>query len=215
MEKNKEQLPEDNIFMYCAKVNKRAFAKLANEYNFRYLHKTELEIWKSLPFDENYTEIYKSFMTDYYNRVYKIRENEFYDKCIVVCNKINEIIGTCFLWKLDEKINSLHWLKVRKEYEGKEIGRALITKILENIGKKDLPIFLHTQLGSYRAIKLYSDFGFKIITNDKIGNRINNINMCITKLKENIPKKYFKKIKYIRVSKKYLNIIKEKNLNDF
>ena len=211
----KEQLPEDNIFMYCNKVNKKAFTILINEYNFRYLYKTELEIWKSLPFDSNYSETHEYFMTDYYNRVYKIRENEFYDKCIVVCNKNNEIIGSCFLWKLDEKINTLHWLKIKKEYEGKGIGRALISKILENVSKTDLPIFLHTQPGSYRAIKLYGDFGFKIITNEKIGNRTNNVDKCKTKLKENMSKKYFKKIKFTRVSKKYLDIFKEKNLNDF
>jgi ribosomal protein S18 acetylase RimI-like enzyme len=215
LEKYEEQLPEDNIFMYCNKINKEAFTILTDEYNFRYLYKTELEIWKSLPFDDNYTETYEDFMTDYYNNVYKIRENEFYNKCIVVCNKNDEIIGSCFLWKLDEKINTLHWLKVKKEYEGKGIGRALISKILENIRKTDLPIFLHTQPGSYRAIKLYSDFGFKIITNDKIGNRINNIDKCITKLIENIPEKYFRKIKYIKVSKRYLDIFEEKNLNDF
>ena len=86
---------------------------------------------------------------------------------------------------------------------------------MENIKKTDLPIFLHTQLGSYRAIKLYSDFGFKIITNDKIGNRINNIDKCKTKLKENMLKKHFKKIIFTRVSKKYLDIFKEKNINDF
>ena len=211
----KEQLPEDNIFMSCNKVNKKAFNILTNEYNFRYLYKTELEIWKTLPYDNNYTKIHEYFMTDYYNRVYKIREKDFYDKCIVVCNKNNEIIGSCFLWKLDETINTLHWLKVKKEYEGKGIGRALISKVLENIRETDLPIFLHTQPGSYRAIKLYGDFGFKIITNEEIGNRINNIDKCKTILSDNMPKKYFKKMKFTKVSKKYLNIIREKNLNDF
>ena len=210
-----EQLPEENIFMYCDKVNEGAFTKLTNDYNFRYLYRTELEIWKSLPFDSDYTEANKLYMADYYNRAYKIRENEFYAKCVVVCNKDNEIIGSCFLWKLDEKINTLHWLKIKKEYEGKGIGRALISKVLENIEEIDLPVFLHTQPGSYRAIKLYCDFGFKIISNEKIGNRINNIDKCITKLEENMPKKYFKKIRYIKLSGEYLDIIEEKGLNDF
>jgi ribosomal protein S18 acetylase RimI-like enzyme len=207
-------MDEKNIFMCCEKINKKALTQIPDGYIIRTLYKTELETWKSLPFDNNYTGIYKKFMDDYYNRVYKIRENEFYNKCIVVCDKNNEVIGTCFLWKLYE-INTLHWLKVKKEYEGKGIGRALISKATENINKDDFPVFLHTQPESYRAIKLYSDFGFKIITNKKIGNRINNINECITILKEKMPKEYYRNIKYKRISKKYQKIIEEKNINDF
>jgi ribosomal protein S18 acetylase RimI-like enzyme len=176
-------MPEQNIFMYCDKINKKALTQMPNEYSIRNLYETELELWKALPFDNNYTATYKNFMDDYYSKVYENRENEFYNKCIVVCDKINEVIGTCFLWKFYE-INTLHWLKVRKEYEGMGIGRALISKILENTNKDDFPIFLHTQPKSYRAIKLYSDFGFKIITNKIIGNRINNINECKIILKK-------------------------------
>jgi ribosomal protein S18 acetylase RimI-like enzyme len=200
--------------MYCDKINKKALTQMPNEYSIRNLYESELESWKALLFDNNYTETYKNFMDDYYNRVYKNRKNEFYDKCIVICDKRNEIIGTCFLWKL-YGINTLHWLKVRREYTGMGIGRALISKIMENINKDDFPIFLHTQPESYRAIKLYSDFGFKIITNKKIGNRMNNTNECKIILKEKMPKEYYKKIKYKKISSKYLKIIDENKLNDF
>ena len=215
LEKHKNQIPEKHIFMYCEKMNEMAFTQLSREYKLRNLLKTELEEWKSLPFDGNYTEEYKGFMDNYFDNVYKIREKEFYNKCIVVCDKNNEIIGTCFLWKFHEKINTVHWLKIKKEYEGKGIGRALFTNVVENIDNNDLPIFLHTQPESYRAIKLYSDFGFKIAMNNKIGNRINNINDSIEYLKKNIPKKYFDKIGYINIPEKYLKIIEDNNINDF
>jgi len=105
--------------------------------------------------------------------------------------------------------------EIKKEYEGKGIGRALFTNVVGNIDNNDLPIFSHTQPESYRAIKLYSDFCFKIAMNNKIGNRINNINDSIEYLKMNIPKKYFNKIGYINIPEKYLKIIEDNNINDF
>ena len=171
---NKNELDID-VFMICKKINKRAFKNLSSEYFTRNLRKTELEIWKKLPFN-NYTEKEYNDMTEWYNMVYGKNEALFYNKCLVVCNKNDKIIGTGFLWNsYDGQINSVHWLKVIPEYENKGIGRALLTILFHSIKENDLPIYLHTQTGSYRAIKLYSDFGFKILTDKKIGQVNNNI----------------------------------------
>ena len=43
-------------------------------------------------------------------------------------------VGTCFLWKAYGKLDTLHWLKVKPEYEGKGIGRALIARVLQEKG---------------------------------------------------------------------------------
>jgi ribosomal protein S18 acetylase RimI-like enzyme len=215
LEEYKEHIPERNIFMYCEEINKKAFSQITQEYFFRNLNKSELEIWKSLPFNDEYTEVYKKFMNDYWNKIYKPRESEFFNKCIVVCNENNEIIGTCLLWKMDEKINTIHWLKVKNEHEGKGIGRALITKVLEKVNEDDFPLFLHTQPESYRAIKLYSDFGFKIVKNSKIGSRENDFEKSKEYMKKNIPEKYFGELKFSSVPNEYLTLIEENGINDF
>ena len=215
LEKNKEEIPKDNIFMYCEKINLKALKPIPKGYFIRNLSKNELEIWKSLPFDGIYTENYKKIMDDYYNNVYRSNENIFYENCMVVCNDKNEIIGSCFLWKFYDMINTLHWLKIKKEYEGFGIGRGLITKLFENLSKNDFPIFLNTQPEGFRAIKLYGDFGFKIAKNYKIGKRLNNINDCLPKLKENMPEEYFMNIKYGYIPNEYLKIMEEYNINDF
>jgi hypothetical protein len=38
---------------------------MPNEYYTRNLAKSELDIWKTLPFDGNYTEVYKNFMDEH------------------------------------------------------------------------------------------------------------------------------------------------------
>jgi ribosomal protein S18 acetylase RimI-like enzyme len=208
-----DKMPDKNIFMFCENVNIKAFSIMPEGYSIRNLKKDELEIWKSMPFDGNYTEIYKKIMDEYYNKVYLKRENEFYEKCTVVCNKNNEVIGTCFLWKLSDKINTVHWFKIVKGYEGKGIGRALFSGLLKSTN--DFPIFLHTQPESYKAIKLYNDFGFKIITDPEIGNRKNDINECLPILRENMPKEYYERLNFKELPKYYLDLIHELNINDF
>lgn len=99
--------------------------------------------------------------------------------------------------KHTEKINTIHWLKTRKTYEGKGIGRALLSAIMKRFEKKDYPIYLHTQPGSFRAIKLYSDFGFQLLNGGQLGTRINELEKCLPILQEFMPKKDFECLKII------------------
>ncbi|MCL2835063.1 MAG: GNAT family N-acetyltransferase [Treponema sp.] len=205
-----------DIFMMCKKINKKAFGNLSSEYYVRNLLKTELEIWKKLPYYEyDYTEENRENMTKWFNLVYGKNEELFYRKCLVVCNKNNEIIGSCFLWKsYDNRINSVHWLKVIPQYENKGIGRALLTILFKDAGKSDMPIYLHTQIESYRAIKLYTDFGFKILRDKKIWKINNDINKCKELLGKYIPKEHYRKIKYTKAPGDFLRIVNEKEFKE-
>jgi ribosomal protein S18 acetylase RimI-like enzyme len=147
-------------------------------------------------------------------RVYKNKENIFYNTCKVVC-KDSKIVGTCFLWKLNDKINTVHWFKVKKEYENNGIGRALLSYLFKDIKIGDLPIFLHTQPESYRAIKLYTDFGFDIATNEYVGTRKNDIGDSKIYLQQHMPQKDYKQLRYFEIPKQYIEIINEEQINDF
>ena len=58
-------------------------------------------------------------------------------------------------------------------------------------------VFLHTQPSSFRAIKLHSDFGFAFLTDPIIGYRKNDLEECLTILKEHMPQKDFEKLQFI------------------
>lgn len=62
---------------------------------------------------------------------------------------------------------------------------------MNSLNESDYPVFLHTQPSSFRAIGLYSNFGFKIVTNQTIGYRENNYEECLPILKQFMKKEAF------------------------
>jgi len=136
MNKSKDK----NIFMMCEKLNYNALSEMPSEFIVRNCRKDEIDIWKAMPFDEEESIIKnKEFMDNYFNQVYKEKKELFYQRCLFVCNEENMPLATCFIWKAYNKINTIHWLKVKKDYEGLGIGRALLSIIMKDL-KECLPI---------------------------------------------------------------------------
>lgn len=192
------EIPDLNIFMMCEKLNSSALSKLPEGFYIRNCTPGELKLWKEFPFDTTEDKNkYYDYMTNYFNEVYGSNIAEFYNRCLFVCeSKNNKPVATCFIWKAYNKINTIHWLKVLKEYEGKGLGRALLSHIMTSLNDDDYPVFLHTQPGSFRAIGLYSAFGFKIITNKIIGYRKNEYKESLPILKQHMTKEAFEKLKF-------------------
>lgn len=204
---------DNNLFMMCSHINQDAFRELPEGYYFDLCKPSELEIWKAFPFDTKKQAIeYQPYMTEYFNDVYKSRETLFYERCIFVRNKDGVPVATCFLWDAYGKINTLHWFKVKKEYENKGIGRALLSYLFKDAV---CPIFLHTQPGSYRAIKLYTDFGFAFIKDGKVGPRENQLQESLSYLKEHMTQSSYQNLKFSDAPIDFLNIVSLSNVNEF
>ncbi len=200
-----KDIPDLNIFMMCEKLNSYAISDLSDTYHIRKCRKDELDIWKNMPFDDPDEAIeYRKFMTDYFDTVYGNKGNLFYKKCLFVCDNNDKPIATAFIWKAYDEINTVHWLKVLKNYEGKGIGRALLSIIMKELKEEDYPVYLHTQPSSYRAIKLYSDFAFHLLSDSIIGLRENNIEECLPILKKYMPDTDFKNLQITRAPECFL-----------
>ena len=78
------------------------------------------------------------------------------------------------------------------EYEGRGIGSGLFSEVLKNA---EYPIYVHTHPIASSAIMLYSDFGFKFITDPVVGYRENNLKDSLPYLKEVLPERDYDKIK--------------------
>jgi GNAT superfamily N-acetyltransferase len=211
-----EQLPNLNIFMLCEQVNKIAYKEMPKSYRIRLCRPEELHIWKSMPFDDEQTaNQYLSFMDDFFDAVYAPKGNLFFEKCLFVVDKNDNPVGTCFSWKAYDVVTTMGWYKVKKEYEGKGIGRALLTKVMRSLSLSDYPVLLHTQPDSDRAIKLYSDFGFKLLTDARVGKRTNHIKDCLPILKNTMPKKDFDNLKFTTAPKPILDFLSTQTLDAF
>ena len=212
-----EEIPDFNIFMMCNKLNASALSDLPEGFYIRNCRKNELEIWKAMPFDdEKLAKEHYIFMTDYFNDVYASKGDLFFKKCLFVCNKNDIPIATCFVWKAYGLINTVHWFKVIKSYEGKGIGRALLSIIMQGLSKDEYPIYLHTQPASYKAIKLYSDFGFDLISSKElIGIRENQLEGSLPILKKYMPIEEFNKLRISEAPQSLIETLKPIKTNQF
>ncbi|GIN72924.1 hypothetical protein J14TS2_33990 [Bacillus sp. J14TS2] len=211
-----EEIPDKNLFMMCYALNTQAIKKLSKEFHVRHCQKNELDQWKAMHFDTpELAKKYHDFMTDYVNKVYLPKGDLFFEKCLFICNAEDQPVGTCFAWKSYQTISTLHWFKVLKEYEGMGLGRALLSIVMESLSEEDYPLFLHTQPSSYRAIKLYSDFGFSLLSDPIIGKRHNDLEECLPILAHYMPKSDFENLRIAQAPQFFLDAVDSTDINEF
>jgi ribosomal protein S18 acetylase RimI-like enzyme len=211
-----EEIPDLNIFMICEALNRNSLTELPASYSIRSCRPDELGVWKMMPFDDaNLAKEYEGFMSDYFATTYGGKEELFFDKTLFVCDRQNKPIATCLSWNAYDEFITIQWFKVLKEYEGQGIGRALLSIIMQKLGMHDYPVYLHTQPSSFRAIKLYSDFGFSLLSGDKFGIRKNDVDKCLPILEKFMPQEYFQKLKVITAPKEFEDTVKKYDTNQF
>lgn len=184
--------------MVCEKLDMDALSVLPAGYHVRTCRKDELDLWKSMHFDtRDMAEQYRSDMDAYFNTHYSPKGDLFFRTCLLVCDEDDKPVATCFSWKQYDKYTTIHWLKVLKTYEGRGIGRALLSIVMQKLTAEDYPVYLHTQVSSYRAIKLYTDFGFAMIDLPIIDGRENGLWASLDILKEYMPEEAYQKIRIV------------------
>lgn len=193
--KNDRIIPDKDLFMVCEKGNPTAFREPPEGFYFRHCRPDEVDLWKAMQLEPPGTDNpHFAYMTEYYNKVYQKRESDFFANCLFICREDDTPVGSCFIWKAYGQVNTIHWFKVYKEYEGRGLGRALMTALIRDLKPEDFPICLHTHPTSFRAIKLYSDFGFGFITDPVIGFRNNDLEECLPILQQVMPEQDFSKL---------------------
>ena len=211
-----EEIPDKNIFMMCETLNLNALTELPGGYSIRNCKPDELDIWKAMPFDsQDLARAYDKYMTDYFNMVYGEKKELFFAKTLFICDRQDRPVATCASWKAYDEFYTIQWFKVIKEFEGRGIGRSLLSIVMRNLSISDYPIYLHTQPSSFRAIKLYSDFGFLLLSGDKFGVRTNDLDECLPILEEFMTTAYFEKLKITHAPKEFEDAVNKHDTNQF
>ena len=214
-----EEIPAKDLFMMCSELNTSALRELPQGFHFRMCRPDEFDVWKKMSLDFPHTpEIYDEYMhmmTEYYDNVYAKNSDLFFRKCLFACNENDKPIGRGFIWKAYDRIYTIHWLMVFKEYENRGIGRAILSFIMNDLNIEDYPVFLHTHPSSYRAIKLYSDFGFSLVSNPVVGYRNNDLEECMSILKKFMPKSEFYKLRIIEAPQYFLDAASSSKFEEF
>lgn len=209
-------IEDKNLFMMCEALSPAALTQLSPAYYVRTCRTDELDVWKAMPFDSpELANEFAASMTQYFDEVYANQASEFFTRCLFVCDRRDTPIATCFGWKAYGHVSTIHWLKVSKRYEGLGIGRALLSIVMKSFGDRDYPIFLHTQPGSFRAIKLYSDFGFVLLTDATIGYRQNELADALPYLQAHMFPDAFHRLRFARAPNEFLAAVKSSPINQF
>ncbi|MGI5894010.1 MAG: GNAT family N-acetyltransferase [Candidatus Merdivicinus sp.] len=210
------KIEDANLFFCCPVPVPEAFTDLPEGYQIRNCRKEELWDWMDLPFDTpEEANQYRGYMEDFFAKVYAPHGNLFFKQCRLLLEPDGRIAGSCFIWKAYEKVTTVHWFKIRKDLEGHGLGRALLSAVLREVQPEDYPICLHTQPGSFRAIKLYIDFGFYMAEDPVIGQRINQWKEALPYLREMMPKPVFDSIRIGKAPEVLLRAAAQSVINEF
>lgn len=209
-----EAIPDLNLFMACERLNRGALRPMPPGYSVRTLRREELAFWKAMQFDDPQTaRENEPMMTKFYRDVYADKEDLFYKTCLMVVDDADRPVGSCFAWRAYGRIETIHWFKVLKEYEGRGIGRALFSIVMESVG--EYPVYLHTQPASYRAIKLYTDFGFAFVTDPVVGYRENDLEECLPILERMMPPAAYKALRFAKAPQGFLEAAASSAVEEF
>ena len=110
--------------------------------------------------------------TDTLKQAQEVFENEFLSKpellqkqCLFVLDKSGEVAACGSLWHgehFGKQLWRIHWIATKPNYQGKGLIKALLTKLLDIYNELGFDgfVYLTSQTWSYKAINLYSKFGF-------------------------------------------------------
>lgn len=190
-------IPDCNLFMMCGRLNAAALTAVPSGFHIRACRPDEVELWKRIHFDaEAEAAENLDYMTGFFHRVYAPEGSTFFERCLFICDADDRPVGACASWRNFGCATTIHWFKVVREYEGRGLGRALLSEIMRRIPADEYPVFLHTQPASFRAIRLYSDFGFALLTDAQVGHRSNDLSLALPHLRKVMPESVYGDLKY-------------------
>lgn len=89
--------------------------------------------------------------------------DDMHERCIFIENGDGEPIGTATAWYktvAGESFGRLHWVGIVPKEQGRKLARPLVAAALRVLAAKHGKAMLTSQTDSWRAIKMYLDFGF-------------------------------------------------------
>ena len=136
---------------------------LPEGYSFEFYKAGDRDAWIEIEKSAEEFCTYKEGL-EAWNKYYSDKENELLNRMVFVINDEGKKVATATAF-YDEKDETgsawLHWVAVKKEFQGKGLSKPLITnvlKIMQSLGYTHAKI--PTQTNTWLAVKIYLDLGF-------------------------------------------------------
>lgn len=133
----------------------------------------------------------------YFTETYLQNPGRFPD-ILFALNRDHDIVGSCIAWQ-DRRgsavVSSLHWLVVHELYRGIGLGRALTAAVMNIYAERGaLPVYVHTQPWSWKAILLYLSLGFKLQKTDTFSHYENEYGKAMNELRKIVSKDQYERL---------------------
>ena len=209
-------VPELHIFMMMDELDERAVKPLPTGFSIRNCRPDEYDAWKSMHIDDPaQASLYHGVLDDYFKLVYAPHGGLFFERCRFVCDANGAPVGTAFIWRAYGEVNTLHWLKVLPSHEGLGIGRGLLSALFTELAPGDFPVYLHTHPTSFRAVKLYTDFGFRLLRDRRIGFRDNHLVESLPILERHMPASDYARLRSVDAPVDFLEAVRKTDYEQF
>lgn len=135
-------------------------------FHFEFYQDNDRDIWIEIEKSAKEFDSYEQGL-DAWNRYYSGKETELEKRMVFVVNNLGEKIATATAFydiSGKDKTGSawLHWVSVKRNYQGKGLSKPLISYVLNVMkGLGYTNVRIPTQTNTWLACKIYLDFGFK------------------------------------------------------
>ena len=123
----------------------------------------------------------------YFTETY-LRNTELFPNILFALNREHAVVGSCIAWQDPrgmDSVSSLHWLVVDEIYRGTGLGKALASAVMNIYAEHGaLPVYVHTQPWSWKAILLYLSLGFKLQKTDTFSHYENEYGKAMAELRK-------------------------------
>jgi GNAT superfamily N-acetyltransferase len=101
---------------------------------------------------------------DHFEQEFGGKTDELGSRCHFLLTPQGRIIGTATAWyghDVDHTFRGrLHWVGIEQEYQGRRLAKPLVSAVMNRLARLHRSVYLTTQTTSFKAIKVYLDFGF-------------------------------------------------------
>lgn len=132
-------------------------------YSYRRYKQGDGELWARIETSAG-EFAYVELAIEHFLKEFGGHQQELGKRCLFVETGNGEPVGTAMAWygALDPGgiAGRLHWVGIRKSYQGQGIGKSLVSRVMELLSTLHERAYLTTQSSALAAIKIYLDFGF-------------------------------------------------------
>jgi len=189
-------IPYYNIIMRCDRILPMEI-KLPEGYTIRTYQPGDEDAWAALLCsvgEQTALADAKALFIDRY-----LADADLADRIFLAVDAEGTIVGTAIAWEHDPRgmgVRALHWVAVHPAHQRKGLGKALCQTCLRLFRREDnsLPVYLHTQPWSWKAILLYIKLGFKLQPKDSFYTYENQYAQAMETLKAIVPPEQYAKM---------------------